>query len=345
MIQRYESPLLPLRTFKSIPVFFKWADLLSQRKTYIVNLLLILLMSTWGLTAQEVPEVSPETVRMASKHVVDSVPKGLAALKDPTLTFLLEGGITISKFSIQLECDEPRYLITEITPAGGALSKDEVDRLKIAGVETRYLRKKHETGDRLVLTGSFTIRANGSGGAIKDFLSPSVGILRGAEPNLPLEGEPKYLSAKSAIEDKFKVQTAASQRELQTSVVSILDTINQIQNRGKNTDTIKAAEVLSNVFINGSNPADVIKIMGSKTNVTSLQKGPNNTSSSSTLSTEEYWLTLDQAATVLGKTQAEVLQLIVKGQLKANQTAGGFQVSSKDLAKLMGAPKSGASGQ
>jgi hypothetical protein len=136
----------------------------------------------------------------ARKHIADNTPKGLTPLKPADVKFITNViKVRVVEFTLELECDEPRYTVRDLLSAGKVLPADVTKQLQAAGLSARYLGQKYSKGEALPpIRDTFSIRADGSFGAVRALTPEKLGVLRSELPELPVEGEEKHLAAQGA---------------------------------------------------------------------------------------------------------------------------------------------------
>ena len=213
---------------------------------------MVILSATAQTPAQEAPDVTPDLLNQARKHIADSTPKGLSGLKEAKIATRLDNGIRSIEFTVDLECDEPRYTIREIQVGKRPLTTEIIRKLKAESLETRFLTKIYEKGDALPVVGSFAVRTDGTMGAIKAFASEKMGYLRKDQVGLPLEGDTRHLAAKAAVEEYYQDQARIASQRTEATLNSLVGGVRQISGAiatsVTNPDIKGAAGILTNLL-------------------------------------------------------------------------------------------------
>lgn len=322
-----------------------------------VHLVLLLVMVQSSVFA----EGADVLMEKARKHIKDKTPKGMTALKDPEVVINSRDSLNEVVFNLELECDEPRYVVRDLEIDGDEIPGKIQKKLQLAGVGTRYLFKAQGKGDLKAIQGKFNIRSDGSPGTITAFLPESVGFLRSEQPDLPVDGDAAFLSAKASAETQLD-EIRKARTEKATAVVSgffngiktVATTVGSAASaKGAAFKTnIDAAAKILDAAIGQPAPAtqtapvvvdaptivpaapaavqaQVVQPPPAAIQVPAATPVPENAKSSA--SSDLEWLTPEQAAKKLQISESDVLNAIAKGEIKAKKIGLVWRISAKEL--------------
>ena len=310
-----------------------------------------LLLATAALLAraEDPAEADAELLAGAKKHILESTPKGLSPLKDPELKIRASKGVKSIDFTLELECDEPRYLVRPLQSGGRPVAGDVLKSMQGSGVATQFLFPRYATGDTVSVRDTFNQRANGTFGPIKELSLEAVGYLRSEKQNLPMEGEEKHLAAQAAAATAAKEKAernAATFNSILGGIAKGLGAAAQASNPSANSgaateksDLQKTADAL-NAATGANTPAAPAKSAQpapapTPTPVPTPTPAPAPTPVAAPApapkSAESDWLTPAEAAKVLKITELDVYKAIESGDIKAKKFGTQWRISAKEL--------------
>lgn len=312
--------------------------------------LLLAAAALWA-HAEDPVEADAELLAGAKKHILESTPKGLSPLKDPELKIRAAKGVKSIDFSLELECDEPRFLVRALQSGGRPVAADMLKSMQGSGLATQFLFQRYAKGDTVSVRDTFNQRANGTFGPIKELSPEAVGYLRSEKQNLPLEGEEKHQAAQAAATAAAKEKAernAATFNSILGGIAKGLGAAAQAANPPANSgatteksDLQKTADAL-NAATGANTPAAPAK---------SAQPNPAPTPTPTPVpppapapapapavapapapkSAESDWLTPAEAAKVLKITELDVYKAIESGDIKAKKFGTQWRISAKEL--------------
>jgi len=312
---------------------------------------------TWisgpGLMA-EVPPLQPPAVTVdaallesARKHIVDSTPKGLSPLKETTVMPRTDKGIRVIEFTVELECDEPRYVVRTLQSGGKNLPGEVLKQLQSDGLTVNYLAKVHGKGDAVKVHDSFNIRADGTCGAIKAFSPEKQGFLRAEQPDLAVEGDEKYLAVKTSVEGQMEVIAKAKAEKNAASLGSILNVFKNVSTAvgaaaGPNNPDLKAKTGAATDTIGAVTgqpaappapaPAAPVATVPAPDPGGAKSKGPaTKPTPAPAPAAEDKWLTPAEAAAILKISELDVYKSIESGDIKAKKFGTQYRIAAKEL--------------
>ena len=302
----------------------------------------------------------------ARKHIADNTPKGLTPLKPADVKFITNViKVRVVEFTLELECDEPRYTVRDLLSAGKVLPADVTKQLQAAGLSARYLGQKYSKGEALPpIRDTFSIRADGSFGAVRALTPEKLGVLRSELPELPVEGEEKHLAAQGAADLQVQAQAKAKSESKKATFGSIFVGIKDAANvaggfLNKSPETKKKLDAVTNALEAATGqpdaaapPAPVTPAAGAPTQpappVVSLPEASKDGKASKdtagvpakSLKPEPpekpekavaEWLTPVEAAALLKISESDVLNAINKGEIKAKKIGPVWRIPAKEL--------------
>ncbi len=318
-----------------------------------------LLLATAALLAraEDPAEADAELLAGAKKHILESTPKGLSPLKDPELKIRASKGVKSIDFTLELECDEPRFLVRALQSGGRPVAADLLKSMQGSGVATQFLYPRYAKGDTLSVRDTFNQRANGTFGPIKELSLEAVGYLRSEKQNLPLEGEEKHLAAQVAAVTAAKEKAernAAAFNSILGGIAKGIGAAAQAANSGANpgaatekSDLQKTADALNAAA--GANattapaktapaapvpapaPAPTPTPTPTPTPAPVVVPTPAPAPAPAPKSAESDWLTPAEAAKVLKITELDVYKAIESGDIKAKKFGTQWRISAKEL--------------
>lgn len=326
----------------------------------------ILAALTWisgpGLVA-EVPPLQPPAVTVdaallesARKHIADSTPKGLSPLKEATVMPRTDKGIRVIEFTIELECDEPRYVVRTLQSGGKNLPGEVLKQLQSDGLAVNYLARIHGKGDAVKVHDSFNIRADGTCGAIKAFSPEKQGFLRAEQPDLAVEGDEKYLAVKTSVEGQMEAIAKVKAEKNAASLGSILNVFKTVgtavgaaagpsnpdlkAKTGAATDTIDAvtgqpaATPGAQAATPAPAPAAPVATVPAPDAGGAKSKGPATKPTpvpAPAPAADDKWLTPAEAAAILKISELDVYKSIESGDIKAKKFGTQYRIAAKEL--------------
>lgn len=302
----------------------------------------------------------------ARKHIADNTPKGLTPLKPAEVKFTTTAiKVRVVEFTVELECDEPRYTVRDLLSAGKVLPADVTKQLQAAGLSARYLGQKHAKGEALPpIRDSFSIRADGSFGAIRALGPEKLGIIRSEQAELPVEGDEKYLAAQGAADLQVQALTKAKNENKKATFGSIFGGIKDAASAAgvflnKSPETKKKLDAVTNALEAATGqpaaavpPAPVTPAAGAPAQpappVVSLpEASKDGKNGKATAGVPEKslkpeppekpekavaeWLTPVEAAALLKISESDVLNAISKGEIKAKKIGPVWRIPAKEL--------------
>lgn len=313
-------------------------------------------------------EANADAVRLekARKHIADITPKGLTPLKPADVKFVTNAiKVRVVEFTLELECDEPRYTVRDLLSAGKVLPADVSKQLQAAGLSARYLGQKHARGEALPpIRDSFSIRADGSFGAVRALTPEKLGVLRSEMPELPVEGEEKHLAAQGAADLQVQAQAKAKSESKKAAFGSILGGIKDAAGAaggflGKSPETKKKLDAVTNALEAATSqpaatappatpqPAEEASAQPSPPVVPLPEAGKGGKNGKGAAEVPEKslkpdpqekpdkpvaeWLTPVEAAAILKISESDVLNAISKGEIKAKKIGPVWRIPAKEL--------------
>ena len=293
-------------------------------------------------------EVDSALLEKARKHITDNIPKGLSPLKEPAVSLRSGDGVRTVMFSVELECDEERYTVKDLQAGSRKLSADAAQKIQAEGIRPQYLAKKSGRGQTIRISDSFKIRADGSCGAIKEFLPEKVGYLRGEQPDLVVEGDEKFLAAKAIADAAAKAQSDSSAAGFNALFGAIGAGLKGFG--GVPAGQVDAATNIAGVATGASvptaatdpnaakskpatptpTPAPVPVPVPPPTPVVVTPPVPVVTTAPAPAA-EDKWLTPLEAAALLKISESDVLNAIQKGDIKAKKIGPVYRINAKEL--------------
>jgi excisionase family DNA binding protein len=305
-----------------------------------------LLLATAALLAraEDPAEADAELLAGAKKHILESTPKGLSPLKDPELKIRASKGVKSIDFTLELECDEPRYLVRPLQSGGRPVAGDVLKSMQGSGVATQFLFPRYAKGDTVSVRDTFNQRANGTFGPIKELSLEAVGYLRSEKQNLPMEGEEKHLAAQAAAATAAKEKAERNVATFKSILGGIATGISAASPAGSGADAEKSDVQKTVDALNA--------IAGANTNAAPTKSAPAAPAPTPTpvptptpapaptpvaapapapKSAESDWLTPAEAAKVLKITELDVYKAIESGDIKAKKFGTQWRISAKEL--------------
>ena len=310
-----------------------------------------------SVTAESPAGAEASILTDARKHITESIPKGLTPTKEaaPQIKNRPEKGRLI-EFSLELECDEPRYVVRDLMSGGKVLPGEVIQQLQDKNLSARYLLKKYDKGDAIpTIHDSFSIRPDGTFGAIKALTGEKLGYLRSEQADLPVEGDAKQQAAKVAADAQMSdLKKAKAERDSATTasifgglkelggaiggIVGNKDTQNKI-----NAATNAAGLVIPTPGAPASAtaapapqpapaapaPAPAAPTKGNDRPAAPASEKPGKPEAAD--KGEVQWLTPTEAASKLKITEADLMNAINNGEIKAKKIGTVWRIRAKDL--------------
>lgn len=318
-----------------------------------VRLVLLAWMVQSFVYAESADGTGDLLMEKARKHIREKTPKGMTALKDPDVVISSRNSLNEVVFNLELECDEPRYVVRDLQIDGDEIPGKVQQKLQLEGVGTRYLFKTQGKGDLKTIQGKFNIRSDGSPGTITAFLPESVGFLRSEQADLPVDGDAAFLAARASAETRLE-EIRRARTEKATAVVSgFFNGIKTVATTVGTAASAKGAEFKTNIDAAArildaaiGQPAPVAAaapaaapsapvaspsavLQPAAPQVSASAAVPEN--AKSVASPDVEWLTPEQAAKKLQISESDVLNAIAKGEIKAKKIGPVWRIPSKEL--------------
>lgn len=302
------------------------------------------------------PSVEAEAALVASarKHITESIPKGLTPTKEAEVRIKTKTDkIRAVEFTLELECDEPRYVVRDLMSAGKALPGEVSKQLQADGLSGRFLSKKHDKGDTIPsVHDTFSIRPDGTFGAIKALAPEKFGCLRSEQPELPVEGDAKQQAAKTAADAQVEALQKARAERANATTVSIFGGLKDLggaiggivgnkDTQAKiNAATNAATLVAPTAPATAAAPPQVAQASPAPAPAAAPTKGNGNAATTSgekagkpeaADKADADWLTPTEAAAKLKISESDVLNAINSGDIKAKKIGPVWRIRAKDL--------------
>jgi excisionase family DNA binding protein len=306
----------------------------------------------WG---QEPAALESALLEMARQHLRTSTPKGLALLHEPTVTLVTkEDRRRVVEFAVEFECAEPRYVVRQLTVDERPLPAAVAEQLKAAGVATRYLapkwRRAEPTG---LISGSFSVLADGTFGVILGFDAEQLGYLRAEQTELPVQGDTVWGAAQKAATAAVAAHAQASRAAFMNKAADVGGGLFNVVKGNLNLFTGGLPIPGLNPTANPAAPATNVPVAAASapavaTNApvpvpvpaaeppkdpavapVAVEKAPANPAKSAKGPAE--WLTPKEVAELLKISEEEVFVAIGKGEIKAKKIGSVWRISPKDL--------------
>jgi excisionase family DNA binding protein len=310
-----------------------------------------MLLATVALCAyaESPAESDAELLAGAKKHIEESIPKGLSPLKDPELKVRANKGVKSIDFTLELECDEPRFLVRPLQSAGRPVASNLLKSMQGSGQATQFLFQRYAKGDTVSVRDTFNQRANGTFGPIKELSPEAVGYLRNEKQNIPMEGEEKHQAAQAAAAAAAKEKAernAATFNSILGGIAKGFGAAAQAANSGANpgnatekSDLQKTADALNAVTgastpatpVKPAQPAPAPKPTPAPVPDPAPAPTPAVTPTPGSKSAEGDWLTPVEAAKILKISELDVYKAIESGDIKAKKFGTQWRISAKEL--------------
>ncbi len=310
-----------------------------------------------GVTGESPTANEAAIVASASKHITESIPKGLTATKEtePKLRTRPDKSALV-EFTLELECDEPRYTVRDLMSAGKPLPGEVGKQLQTDNLSSRYLARKYDKGDAIpTIHDSFSVRPDGSFGAIKSLTQEKLGYLRSEQADLPVEGDAKQQAAKVAADAQVEVLKKNKAEHDSATTASIFSSLKELGGTiggmvGNKAKTNTATNVAGLFLQPPGTPAVAAAppqapqaapaapapgaaaappSKGNDRPAAPASEKPGKTEAAD--KGEVEWLTPTEAASKLKITEADLMSAINNGEIKAKKIGTVWRIRAKDL--------------